>query len=42
MKFYCLISVTLLKAFSLFIAELHARAKRTRGRSPIPKVIYPS
>ena len=24
------------------IAELHARAKRVRGRSPIAKVIYPS
>ena len=24
------------------IAELHARAKRARGRSPIAKVIYPS
>ena len=24
------------------LAELHARAKRARGRSPIAKVIYPS
>ena len=25
-----------------FIAELHARASRARGRNPIAKVIYPS
>ena len=25
-----------------FIAELHARVKRARGRSPIAKEIYPS
>ena len=24
------------------IAELHARAKRTRGQSPVAKQIYPS
>ena len=27
---------------ALFLAELHARAKRARGWSPIAKVIYPS
>ena len=27
---------------SSIIAELHARVKRARGRSPIAKVIYPS
>ena len=26
----------------IIIAELHARAKRARGRSPIAKEIYPS
>ena len=30
------------KAVRSFIAELHARAKRERGRSPIAKEIYPS
>ena len=27
---------------NVIVAELHARAKRARGRSPIAKGIYPS
>ena len=30
------------KRVKAIVAELHARAKRTRGRSPIAKEIYPS
>ena len=42
MKMIDTFSTAYVKSAFLLLAELHARASRTRGRSPIAKEIYPS